>query len=157
MIMPDNSLIPTPPPQPDKKIINATCSSYQGIFECQHTSLKRQEVGKFPKLLRWVSSQFFLDCVCQFDLPNWWSFQSLHPCWPGVWMCCTVIFPSGKNINVTEVRISLADIGNSLQYALIQPQLQAHISPSSWYLGGNLIHEVWELWFTVQTSWVLAV
>ena len=61
MIMPDNSLVPSPPSSPPppqgewpgtrlarqkKKLLNATCSSYQGIFEFQRTSLKRQEVGK---------------------------------------------------------------------------------------------------------------
>ena len=37
---------------------------------------------------------------------------------------------------------------------LVHPQLQAHIPPPSWDLSCYLIHEVWELWFTLQTSWV---
>ena len=42
----------------------------------------------------------------------------------------------------------------SHSHSMVQPQLWAHICPLALDLSG---YEVWDLWFAVQSSWVLAV
>ena len=61
-----------------------------------------------------------------------------------------------EDITVTVVGISWDGGGNSIQYFMVQSQLQAYVPPLPWDLGSYFIHEVWKLWLTVQTSWVLA-
>ena len=67
-----------------------------------------------------------------------------------------LILPSYEDITVALVGISQTNSGNSLQYTVVHSQLHTHIPPFAWDFSGYLIHEVREVWFSLQTSWIFA-